>query len=197
MEWVGMIWAPLVRGAKIDARTTQSPANRGASPHCAGSDQVLAPTPIAMRTMPPKSSRFCALSHVLGKPGRTSSQQPSSIRRIHASARPLGPIEPLLKDPTVNDIMINGHVSVYVERFGISSLPASASRTRRILCGSLTRSLPPWAAGSTNPILSSTRAWPTALASTLRFVRLRSTGRLCRSASLLLSRLDLTESRRP
>jgi pilus assembly protein CpaF len=30
----------------------------------------------------------------------------------------LGPIEPLLKDPTVNDIMINGHASVYVERFG-------------------------------------------------------------------------------
>jgi pilus assembly protein CpaF len=30
----------------------------------------------------------------------------------------LGPIEPLLKDPTVNDILINGHSSVYVERFG-------------------------------------------------------------------------------
>jgi pilus assembly protein CpaF len=30
----------------------------------------------------------------------------------------LGPIELLLKDPTVNDIMINGHASVYVERFG-------------------------------------------------------------------------------
>jgi pilus assembly protein CpaF len=31
----------------------------------------------------------------------------------------LGPIEPLLKDPTVNDILINGHVCVYVERAGI------------------------------------------------------------------------------
>lgn len=30
----------------------------------------------------------------------------------------LGPIEPLLKDPTVNDILINTHASVYVERFG-------------------------------------------------------------------------------
>lgn len=30
----------------------------------------------------------------------------------------LGPIEPLLKDPTVNDILINTHSSVYVERFG-------------------------------------------------------------------------------
>ena len=31
----------------------------------------------------------------------------------------LGPIEPLLKDPTVNDILINGHECVYVERGGI------------------------------------------------------------------------------
>ncbi|MDJ1159212.1 CpaF family protein [Chelatococcus sp. SYSU_G07232] len=30
----------------------------------------------------------------------------------------LGPIEPLLKDPTVNDILINTHMSVYVERYG-------------------------------------------------------------------------------
>ena len=28
----------------------------------------------------------------------------------------LGPLEPLLKDPTVNDILINGHECVYVER---------------------------------------------------------------------------------
>ena len=31
----------------------------------------------------------------------------------------LGPIEPLLKDPSVNDILINGHECVYVERFGM------------------------------------------------------------------------------
>ena len=30
----------------------------------------------------------------------------------------LGPIEPLLKDPTVTDILINAHMSVYVERQG-------------------------------------------------------------------------------
>ena len=30
----------------------------------------------------------------------------------------LGPIEPLLADPTVNDILINTHASVYVERYG-------------------------------------------------------------------------------
>jgi pilus assembly protein CpaF len=31
----------------------------------------------------------------------------------------LGSIEPLLKDPTVGDIMINGHNCVYVERRGV------------------------------------------------------------------------------
>jgi pilus assembly protein CpaF len=31
----------------------------------------------------------------------------------------LGPIEPLLKDPSINDILINGHECVYVERAGI------------------------------------------------------------------------------
>ncbi len=30
----------------------------------------------------------------------------------------LGPIEPLLKDPTVSDILINTHERVYIERFG-------------------------------------------------------------------------------
>src|SRR5205823_3930708 len=31
----------------------------------------------------------------------------------------LGPIEPLLKDPTINDILINGHEQVYIERAGM------------------------------------------------------------------------------
>jgi pilus assembly protein CpaF len=31
----------------------------------------------------------------------------------------LGPLEPLLKDPTVSDILINGHECVYVERGGL------------------------------------------------------------------------------
>ncbi len=31
----------------------------------------------------------------------------------------LGPLEPLLKDPSISDILINGHESVYVERHGM------------------------------------------------------------------------------
>lgn len=31
----------------------------------------------------------------------------------------LGPLEPLLADPTINDILVNSHANVYVERFGV------------------------------------------------------------------------------
>ncbi|HEV2596072.1 MAG TPA: CpaF family protein [Sphingomicrobium sp.] len=31
----------------------------------------------------------------------------------------LGPLEPLLKDPTITDILVNGHAKVYVERYGV------------------------------------------------------------------------------
>jgi pilus assembly protein CpaF len=31
----------------------------------------------------------------------------------------LGPIEPLLKDPTITDILINGHANVFIERYGV------------------------------------------------------------------------------
>src|SRR5436309_8447390 len=31
----------------------------------------------------------------------------------------LGPLEPLLKDPTINDILVNGHRRVFVERYGV------------------------------------------------------------------------------
>src|SRR5215470_9552934 len=31
----------------------------------------------------------------------------------------LGPLEPLLQDPTISDILVNGHKEVYVERGGI------------------------------------------------------------------------------
>jgi pilus assembly protein CpaF len=38
----------------------------------------------------------------------------------------LGPLEPLLKDPTITDILVNGHGQVFVERYGV--LEASPMR---------------------------------------------------------------------
>ena len=90
----------------------------------------------------------------------------------------LGPLEPLLKDPTVNDILINGHECVYVERQRHAGAePACASRTRRICCASSTRSSPRSAAASMNRIRCATRGCSTARASTSRCGRSRSTGR--------------------
>jgi len=31
----------------------------------------------------------------------------------------LGPLEPLLKDPTITDVLVNGHAHVFVERYGV------------------------------------------------------------------------------
>ena len=38
----------------------------------------------------------------------------------------LGPLEPLLKDPTITDILVNGHAQVFIERYG--TLEASPVR---------------------------------------------------------------------
>jgi pilus assembly protein CpaF len=40
------------------------------------------------------------------------------VEEIQNEVFGLGPLEPLLQDPTVTDILVNGHDSVYVERFG-------------------------------------------------------------------------------
>ena len=41
----------------------------------------------------------------------------------------LGPLEPLLQDPTVNDILVNTHNTVYVERAGVLERPTWPSKT--------------------------------------------------------------------
>ena len=45
----------------------------------------------------------------------------------------LGPLEPLLADPTVNDILVNTHEDVYVERFGVLELTNVRFRDERHL----------------------------------------------------------------
>jgi pilus assembly protein CpaF len=45
----------------------------------------------------------------------------------------LGPLEPLIADPTVNDILVNGHKSVYVERNGILERSRARFRDERHL----------------------------------------------------------------
>src|SRR6266446_10034097 len=46
----------------------------------------------------------------------------------------LGPLEPLMKDPTVSDILIKGHNTVYVERAGqLERAPVSFTDSRHLL----------------------------------------------------------------
>jgi pilus assembly protein CpaF len=45
----------------------------------------------------------------------------------------LGPLEPLLKDDTINDILVNGHETVFVERFGVLEKVATRFQDERHL----------------------------------------------------------------
>src|ERR1043166_3370181 len=46
----------------------------------------------------------------------------------------LGPLEPLLKDPSITDILINGHNTVYIEREGrLERAPIAFSDERHLL----------------------------------------------------------------
>ena len=48
----------------------------------------------------------------------TTRERNALIRRVVDESIGLGVLEPLLSDPTVSEIMINGHRTIYVERFG-------------------------------------------------------------------------------
>ena len=45
----------------------------------------------------------------------------------------LGPIEPLLKDPTITDILINGHSNIFIERYGVLERTAVRFKDERHL----------------------------------------------------------------
>ena len=94
----------------------------------------------------------------------------------------LGPLEPLLADPTISDILVNTYSQVYVERRGKLE-PTSRQVQRRHApdARSSTRSSRASAAASTNRARWWTRACRTGRASTRSFRRSRSTGRFCRS----------------
>ena len=49
----------------------------------------------------------------------SSSERDRLSREVLHEVFGLGPLEPLLQDPTINDILVNTHRSVYVERGGV------------------------------------------------------------------------------
>jgi pilus assembly protein CpaF len=44
---------------------------------------------------------------------------PPATNPLTSSEANLGPLEPLLKDPTISDILVNGAKEVYIERAGV------------------------------------------------------------------------------
>ena len=61
----------------------------------------------------------------------------------------LGPLEPLLKDQSISDILVNGHANVFIERNGRFEKTRVSFKNDQHLCRSSTASCPRWAAGST------------------------------------------------
>ncbi|MGA3802376.1 CpaF family protein, partial [Pseudomonas fluorescens] len=48
----------------------------------------------------------------------STSRRQLIIKQITDEVLGMGPLEPLLADQNMSDILVNGHDSVYVERFG-------------------------------------------------------------------------------
>ena len=60
------------------------------------------------------------IAHLVSREGviLSSSERNLLVRRVVDEAVGLGVLEPILADPTVSEIMINGHETIYVERSG-------------------------------------------------------------------------------
>lgn len=48
----------------------------------------------------------------------TTAEQNKIVEEVLDEVLGLGPLEPLLKEPTISDILVNGYNKVYIERFG-------------------------------------------------------------------------------
>ena len=95
----------------------------------------------------------------------------------------LGPLEPLMRDPTITDILVNGPKTVYVERNGRLERSTCRSTTSGTCSRSSSGSSAGSAGGWTRPARWSTPGCPTAAASTRSFRRWPWTARCCRFAA--------------
>jgi pilus assembly protein CpaF len=60
-----------------------------------------------------------SLVGVINTPPMSSAEKDRLAHEVLDEVFGLGPLEPLLQDPTINDILVNGHTRVYVERGGL------------------------------------------------------------------------------
>lgn len=81
------------------------------------------------------------IAHLVSREGviLSTSQRNQLVRRVVDEAVGLGVLEPILSDPTVAEIMINGHQTIYVERAGRLELWPSAFSSEEQLMQSIDR----------------------------------------------------------
>jgi len=111
-------------------------------------------------------------------------------QELYDEVRGLGPLETLLQDDTVNDILVNGPHQIFVERDGKLQLSdvtfkdeKPPSRMKSPCCASSTRSCRQWAGGSMNPTPMWTPVLPTGRVSTRWCRRSRWMAAWCRSGN--------------
>ena len=104
------------------------------------------------------------LSHVVEaeKLPLTAAQQQRLVRDVQDDVLGLGPLQRLLDDPTVTEIMVNGPHIVYVEQHGQLFLSAAPVRSEEHLRRMIERIVCAWVVGSMSPRRWSTPGWPTA-----------------------------------
>lgn len=81
----------------------------------------------------------------------TASSRQVIIKQITDEVLGLGPLEPLLADHSVSDILVNGHASVYVERFGKLQRTDVRFRDDQHLLNIIDRIVSSLGGASTNP----------------------------------------------
>jgi pilus assembly protein CpaF len=76
------------------------------------------------------------LAHLVSREGVIlgTRERGALVRRVVDESVGLGVLEPLLADPTVSEIMINGHDTLYVERYGLlERLPSGFTSNEQLL----------------------------------------------------------------
>src|SRR6476469_8017411 len=109
---------------------------------------ATAPPPVAARPQPPRQQYLDLKAGVHRKllnrlnlealaqsdRARAESEIRTLLTELLADVFGLGPLEPLLRDPTISDILVNTYKNVFVERHGqLEKVPANFQDDRHLL----------------------------------------------------------------